>query len=737
MESFLNKLKNLKIKHILIIILLASFFILCIANLITPDKIFSENENRTLAQFPEISFSDVTRGKYTENFDLYANDQFIGRDFFVSLKTFAEKLLLKKENNGILFADDDYLIERPDTTKKEIVSENLQAIIDFDTLDNFDITTCIVPTAFEILKDKLPLFSYNDSVTNLQKRIESDLNGTKIKISDVSENLRKRKDDYIYYRTDHHQTALGSYLVYKGLGESLGYEPYSEDSFEIKTLSDDFFGTTWSKTMLSSATPDKISSYKLLNSDTTCVIEYPVGNEKNLESFYDETKLNTKDKYSVYLGGVHPVQIVTSKAPGKRKLAIIKDSYAHSLVPFLANHFREIHLIDMRYYNGDVVEYLNSNMLGEVLILYNSATFMTDPSIAKLSTYSEKLMKKYSLYGPVEECEKIGDSYFDDALFLGDSLTDGLKLYSSLKGPVFVSATGVTVKGVLSAKLNDGSYIIDRLRNTPFKKVYIMLGINEKLGEENVKSFKEDYKQLIRTIREINPDAYIYLQSLLPVTETKSSSHIYVTNHNITLYNRAIKDIATKNQCYYLCVNESMMNEKGVLPEHASPDGVHLTKEYYEKWVYYLKTHAVSDGKATFDRKKATLSEEGQKLLEIAGKIEEKVSFDEDLTMIDIDSSKAIYPLENMGIKDMVVLSGSGATADEIAVFKITSKNLKQAIETVKSRIESRIQDFGTYIPKEVPKLKNPVIRYSDDLLIMVITNDYKNAEKIADDVLK
>ena len=104
--------------------------------------------------------------------------------------------------------------------------------------------------------------------------------------------------------------------------------------------------------------------------------------------------------------------------------------------------------------------------------------------------------------------------------------------------------------------------------------------------------------------------------------------------------------------------------------------------------------------------------------------------------MVDIDVSKAIYPVEDLGIKDMVVLSGSGASADEIAIFKITSKNRKEAVKVVKARIQARINDFKTYIPKEVPKLNNAIIKWNDDTLIVAVTNDSKNAMKIIEETL-
>ncbi len=719
------------INKILIGSMVIFFYAICIINSMSEDRIFSENENRPLEVMPEFSVEALLSGEYMKSFDSYASDQFMSRDFFVSLKTNSEKLMMKNESNGVLFASDDYLIEPPVSNDSTTASNNILAIRNLSSLERFNITTCIVPTAFEIHNDKLPAFSYNTSLNTLQNDIKKEFKNTSVKVADVTEPLRERKEEYIFFRTDHHQTALGSYIVYSQLGNKLGYTPYQESDFEVTTLSDKFYGTTWSKAMLFDMKPDTIYQYKLKDKNISCKVSFPLNKtHPEMESLYQMSRLDTKDKYSVYLDGVHPIEVITSDCGTDMSIAVIKDSYAHSLMPFLANHYSEIHMIDMRYCNNDIVKYLDDNQIQNVLILYNAATFMTDPSLQRLTSYSNISKEEYKHFGIVGETEPVGESYFDDALFLGDSLTDGLRLYSPLTKPKFLAGTGISFKGVYESPLYDNEKTaFDYIKEHKPKKIYIMLGINYRIFPENLNAFVSEYTNLINDIRDINPDAYIYIQSLLPVTEERSSSDKMVNNKNIDLYNTAIEEMAKKNKCFYLAVNEIFKNSSGAMDEESTFDGVHPNRELYTNWVEYLKTHTVPDGKVSFDREKAQLSDIGKLLYEVAGKIESEVSFAEDLSMIDIDTARVIYPLDTSIVSDIVVMSGSGATADEIAVFKLAGTDYTTVTNVIRAHLDAKKADFKTYIPKEAPKYDNAVIITSNNTVIMCVTSDYQKAK--------
>lgn len=739
MKDSKEKSLSVIVNKILIGAMVIFFYVICIINSMSEDRVFSENENRPLDVMPEFSIKTLISGEFMKSFDAYSSDQFVSRDFFVSLKTNSEKLMMKNESNGVLFASDDYLIEPPAANDDSIAKNNINAIKDLASLERFNITACIVPTAFEIHNNRLPAFSYNQSVHNLQKDIHKEFENTTVKVADVTEPLKKRKEEYIFFRTDHHQTALGSYIVYSKLGDTLGYTPYQENDFDVTELSNDFYGTTWSKAMLFDTKPDVIYQYDLKNKETSCKVTFPFNKaHPAMDSLYETSRLATKDKYSVYLDGVHPVEVITSDCGTDKSIAVIKDSYAHSLMPFLVNHYSEIHMIDMRYCNSDIVKYLDDNQIQDVLILYNAATFMTDPSLQRLTSYSNISKEEYKHFGKVEETEAVGESYFDDALFLGDSLTDGLRLYSPLTKPKFLAGTGISFKGVYENPLYDNEKTaFDYIKENKPKKIYIMLGINYRIFPENVNTFISEYKKLIKDIRDINPDAYIYIQSLLPVTEKRSSSDKMVNNQNIDLYNQAIEEMARRNKCFYLGVNEIFKNSSGAMDENSTFDGVHPNRELYNSWVEYLKKHTVSDGKISFDREKAQLSDVGKLLLETAGKIENEVSFAEDLSMIDIDTARVIYPVDTSLVSDIVVLSGSGATADEIAIFKLSSNNYTPVVNVIRARLDSKKADFKTYIPTEAPKYNNAVIITSNNTVIVCVTSDYQNAKAVIEKYIK
>ena len=187
-------------------------------------------------------------------------------------------------------------------------------------------------------------------------------------------------------------------------------------------------------------------------------------------------------------------------------------------------------------------------------------------------------------------------SYFSDAAFIGDSLSDGLLLYSELgsTGAGRLAYKGLNVQTAVSKEVLtvDGKKVsaVDALDGRSYGKVYILLGTNE-LGWYNDKRFYNTYAELVDAVRAKEPDAKIYLQTLLPVTAEKSRTHDYITNEKILVYNDLIAELAREKEVYLLDTHVSVMGEDGALPEDGSSDGVHLTKSYYAKWLDYLRTH--------------------------------------------------------------------------------------------------------------------------------------------------
>ncbi len=196
----------------------------------------------------------------------------------------------------------------------------------------------------------------------------------------------------------------------------------------------------------------------------------------------------------------------------------------------------------------------------------------------------------------VAQSEPVGDDYFNDAVFVGDSRTQGFMMYSGLGGATFYAAQGLNVKEVFEksqATLNGQKVsIATALSQASYSKVYLMLGINE-MGWVYPEKFVEKYGQIIDTIRNSHPDAVIYLQSLLPVTAQKSAADLTTNNVNVDRFNVMIRQLAEDKGVYFLNVREAVQDANGNLYDEATTDGVHLNKDYCLKWLEYLKTHTI------------------------------------------------------------------------------------------------------------------------------------------------
>ena len=203
----------------------------------------------------------------------------------------------------------------------------------------------------------------------------------------------------------------------------------------------------------------------------------------------------------------------------------------------------------------------------------------------------------YDFSKPVPISNPVDAAYFDDAVFIGDSRTEGLFLNTGLSNATFLAHMGLMVDTVFTRPLFnvDGEKVsvIDALKAADFSKVYIMLGINE-TGWAYSSVFVQKYGKLIDAIREINPEAILYIQAIMPVSQTVSDSHSYIKNAKISTYNQLLQGLAEEKRVYYLDTAGAVAGEDGALPEDAAPDGIHLVRSYCEKWLDYLMGHTAA-----------------------------------------------------------------------------------------------------------------------------------------------
>lgn len=371
-----------KVSAILFFVVIVGMLLLLI---FWPKKEFSDNENRVLATFPEFSFQSITSGEFMTGFGSYVADHFFMRDEWIAAKTRTELLAGKKEVNGV-FILKDRLIQKMDGYDRTQFVTNLDAIDSFVERTGIPASIMLVPTACEIDKSMLDA---NAPVENQKILIESAyarLSGN-LSTIDVYSPLYSSRDEYIYYKTDHHWTSLGAYLAYSAASKSLGYESIPYNSFDIRHASHDFLGTLYSKVIYDDMGPDTIDYYYYTGEGSVNVTEVVVDNgreQKSYDSMYFEEYLTQKDQYSSFLGSNQPVVTVKTDSPSGKKLLVIKDSYAHSLVPFLSNHYSEITMVDLRYINTSLDEKVPLDEYDQVLFVYNVENFTEDQNLPKL-----------------------------------------------------------------------------------------------------------------------------------------------------------------------------------------------------------------------------------------------------------------------------------------------------------------------------------------------------------------
>ena len=203
----------------------------------------------------------------------------------------------------------------------------------------------------------------------------------------------------------------------------------------------------------------------------------------------------------------------------------------------------------------------------------------------------------YDFSRPVPLSEPVDNSYFDDAVFIGDSRTEGLITNTGLSNTTAYTYKGLMVDTVFTKPVirrgENRVSVMDALKTTSFSKIYIMFGINENGWPYN-DVFIHKYEEIIDAVREINPDAVIYVQEIMPVTNQVSATHSYIRNGKIAEFNRLLRQMAQEKQVYFIDTASAVAASDGSLPADAAFDGIHLKKDYCKKWLDYLKSHTAA-----------------------------------------------------------------------------------------------------------------------------------------------
>ena len=364
--------------------------VLSVVNLFSGTKTVSETENRELAQKPELTVQSAVSGNYAKQYQEYFNDQFVFRDSWIKLKTGLDRLLGKVEENGVYIGKNGYLIEKFEKPDQDTVNGTLEAMKTWKQKYK-DITqyAMIVPTASNILKDKLPAMALTADQDSYIDQAYQFLSDQGISTVDVRDTLRKNTSQKLYYKTDHHWTTSAAYLAFRQFAEVEGLDTKAV-TYEKMPVTDQFQGTLSAKSGCRTGVKEEVDVYlpkKNVNTtqeQVSSIVEY-TDEQKKTGSFYDTKSLDQRNAYEVFFGGNHGLMKIKTPTTDNKRLLVLKDSYANCFLPFLAPYYREIVVVDPRYYYGDLAELMETESVNEVLYLYSADTFFADTSFAALT----------------------------------------------------------------------------------------------------------------------------------------------------------------------------------------------------------------------------------------------------------------------------------------------------------------------------------------------------------------
>ena len=363
------------------IIFILTLFLFLIINVIVPDREKSVQENRMLVTKPKFRLSSLISGDYDEKFEAYMDDQFVGRDMWRKLKVTVDRIGGSRLENGVYIGTNGQLLEQIEVADENHLAANIKAIKSFsESQSKIPVRMMLVPDAANVLNHSLPSLAKPEDQTQMFSMVRKDL-GDSVEWIDVSTELNKHKTEKIYYKTDHHWTTLGAFYAFQAAAPSLGIEGDLSGKYVSYAVSDSFNGMLASKSGVNLGEKEQIDIYVPTEEDTDLIVDY-VDEGKRSTSLYDSSKLKEKDQYTVFLGGNSSLLDIRTVSTSTKRLLLVKDCFANSFIPFLTPYYREIVVVDPRYYSGTINDLMDSYRISEVLFLYSGNTFFKDNNIS-------------------------------------------------------------------------------------------------------------------------------------------------------------------------------------------------------------------------------------------------------------------------------------------------------------------------------------------------------------------
>ncbi len=372
MKKFKRKIKNFPIVFAFFVFLMG----FSVIDIFWPKSEYSELENRNLQQMPEISLDSLATNKWMQDYEAFVKDQFLVRDSWINLKSISENILLKTENNDILFGEDDYLFAKSFSLDDEDrFYNNIDAITEFAKRQGENFHVMVVPSSAEVLSQKVPYAAPMISELYYISEIYDSLIAQGAMVYDVYDAFIAHQNDYIYYRTDHHWTTYGAFLAYEYFCAQNNM-PVFDTNAQNEIIIKDFYGTHYSKARNFNVVADELTYYDIPNN--LSVFNTSLTEEESIESgsVYNFDAFDTRDKYSAFLRGNNAYSEL--QGDGEGKILVVKDSFANSFIPFLTANYEQIGIVDFRLNTMLLDDIMAEYGYEQVLFLYSFDSFTND-----------------------------------------------------------------------------------------------------------------------------------------------------------------------------------------------------------------------------------------------------------------------------------------------------------------------------------------------------------------------
>ena len=364
-----------------------------------PQQTYSAQENRYLTTRPQITVDGIFSGEVQQDLTEASNDQFPGRDLWMQTATASQYLLYHREVNGVYIGKNGYLFDK--VVDSDLSEENYKKNIGFITAlrENADteVSVMLVPTPGTVLSDQLPTRAVLYDPAPYEQSGDELCEADSVRWITLRDELERTVHDSlrpVYFKTDHHWTTNGAYVGAAAYLRAHGITPAAQETYDVQTKSERFYGTLYSKVAgLPGEKPDELDlpmnlpqeiQIETSGAPADALSANGTHEMPQLSCIYDLSKLDGKDKYAVYFGGNYGSLTITNpSSQTQRKLLVIKDSYANSMVPYLIDSYAQITMIDLRYYNESVSE-LTAQGWDEILVCYEMSNFIKDKNLFKI-----------------------------------------------------------------------------------------------------------------------------------------------------------------------------------------------------------------------------------------------------------------------------------------------------------------------------------------------------------------